>query len=167
MHLNPLRPASWSDLALTQHQRVMLSAAHSTVCDTPMDTEALCATAERVLMAALRLAPDVPGLWSALGSVETAPAKREYALRRALQLDPSDALTWLKLGRLYHAHSLQGKATVCPFLVAVISLWFLTRFCFQHTKCLMLGGLHLDPAQCTWVARTSCGTQTRQSLHQR
>ena len=113
VHLNPLRPASWSDLALTQHQRVTLSAAHSAVRDAPDETAVLRSTAERVLIAALRLAPDVPGLWSALGSVETTAAKREYALRRALQLDAADALTWLKLGRLYHAHGIGVKYRVC------------------------------------------------------
>lgn len=115
VHLNPLRPASWSDLALTQHQRVTLSAAHSAVCDTRDETAVLRSTAERVLTAALRLAPDVPGLWSALGSVETSAGKREYALRRALQLDSTDALTWLKLGRLYHAHNIVYKARVSSF----------------------------------------------------
>eukprot|EP00892_Ulva_mutabilis_P012850 jgi/Ulvmu1/9938/UM058_0021.1 len=112
VHLNPLRPASWSDLALTQHQIAALGAEHPAAHDAAAETAAR-ATAERVLLAALRLAPDVAGLWSALGSVHSAPGKREYALRRALQLDPADAMTWLKLGRLYHAHNMSDKVTAC------------------------------------------------------
>lgn len=111
VHLNPMRPASWSDLALTQHQIGALGAEHPAVRGGAA-APAARSTAERVLLAALRLAPDVAGLWSALGSVHSTAAKREYALRRAAQLDPSDAMIWLKLGRLYHAHNLPGKVTV-------------------------------------------------------
>ena len=118
VHLNPLRPASWSDLALTQHQIAALGAEHPAAHDAAVEAAAR-ATAERVLLAALRLAPDVPRLWSALGSVHSSPAKREYALRRSLQLDPADAMTWLKLGRLYHAHNLPAKVTVCVLSLAL------------------------------------------------
>lgn len=118
VHLNPMRPASWSDLALTQHQIAALSAEHPAAHNGTV-AAASRVTAERVLLAALRLAPDVAGLWSALGSVHSTAAKREYALRRAVQLDPADATTWLKLGRLYHANNLPGKVTV----------WLQARLC--------------------------------------
>jgi superkiller protein 3 len=113
VHLNPLRPASWSDLALTQHLRVALRASHPPLAD-PVHTTLHTRSAERLLLAAVKLAPDVPGFWSALGSVGTTPARCEFALRRSLQLDPSDALAWLKLGRLYHLTGPRDKVAVCP-----------------------------------------------------
>jgi superkiller protein 3 len=113
VHLNPLRPASWSDLAFTQHLRVTLRALHPPLYD-PSHAEHHTRSAERLLLAAVKLSPDVPGFWCALGSVGTTPARCEYALRRSLQLDPSDALAWLKLGRLYHVHGPRDKVAVCP-----------------------------------------------------
>jgi predicted Zn-dependent protease len=49
----------------------------------------------------LRLDPASPYLWSCLGACARAMATREYALSRALSLDPKRAGSWAALGRLY------------------------------------------------------------------
>ena len=112
VHINPARAASWSDLALTQHQEGVLMNEHPTLHDNKASQQ--CSVlAERVMLGALKLAPDVGGLWSALGSINVGLAKQEYALRRALQIDSSDAHTWLKLGRLYHSSGAKDLVKVC------------------------------------------------------
>jgi superkiller protein 3 len=113
VHLNPRRPASWSDLALTQHTLVTLCAAHASLHDGSHAAH-LSRLSERIMAAAIALAPDVPGFWSALGSIATGAARREYALRRAIELEPGGALTWLKLARLYHEHHLPEQVPVRP-----------------------------------------------------
>jgi hypothetical protein len=49
----------------------------------------------------LRLAGASAELWAALGCAAADPAAREYALRRALQLEPRSAFAWTALGRIY------------------------------------------------------------------
>lgn len=49
----------------------------------------------------LRLAGASAELWAALGCAAADAAAREFALRRALQLEPRSAFAWTALGRLY------------------------------------------------------------------
>lgn len=46
-------------------------------------------------------------LWQALGSCASSAGKKEFALSRALQLDPKNIAAWVSLGRLYAG---QGEA---------------------------------------------------------
>jgi len=45
------------------------------------------------------LEPASPDLWACLGAAAPQPAVREYALSRALTLDPKRATCWAALGR--------------------------------------------------------------------
>lgn len=49
----------------------------------------------------LRIDPSNPDLWACLGSCGSTDDLREYALGRALALDPKRAPCWAALGRLY------------------------------------------------------------------
>ena len=49
----------------------------------------------------LRIDPSSPDLWACLGACASTDDLREYALGRALALDPKRAPCWAALGRLY------------------------------------------------------------------
>ncbi len=49
----------------------------------------------------LRIDPASQDLWACLGACAATDARREYALGRALALDPKRAPGWAALGRLY------------------------------------------------------------------
>ena len=62
----------------------------------------LCGDNQEVTHAGgLRLEPTAALLWAALGSTAASLGVREYALGRALQLDPKLVTAWTALGRLY------------------------------------------------------------------
>jgi len=85
------------------------AAAASTAAAAATETHA---TAERVATGAVRLAPDSPTTWAALGAAATAAERRENALARCLQLQRQNAPAWAALGRLYLHKGSPGAAAV-------------------------------------------------------
>jgi superkiller protein 3 len=101
LHLDPGHASAWQDAAFALYHQRQLSRCQGAAAENASEVDALAAAAERLLRGGLRLAPDLPALWTALGQAAAAPAVREYALTRALQLDPRSAPAWVSLARLY------------------------------------------------------------------
>ncbi|KAK9840650.1 hypothetical protein WJX81_006942 [Elliptochloris bilobata] len=105
LHLAPEEAGAWGDLALAYFTEAQLKRAHADFM--PHAAVALRSQAERLLRAGLRADPASAPLWKALGCCAVDPAVREYALARALALEPKAAHAWVVLGRLYCADGVE------------------------------------------------------------
>lgn len=109
LFLRPSNAGSWRDVALALHHQALLIdqlPPHKDI-DNKQSSLALSHQAERMLHAALRASPTSSPTWAALGIVlplhtsSSIVAKKEYALSRAIQLDPCNTTAWVALSRLY------------------------------------------------------------------
>jgi superkiller protein 3 len=110
LFLRPSNAGSWRDVALALHHQALLIdqlPPHTNDDDdnNKQSSLALSQQAERMLHAAIRAFPTSSSTWAALGIVlplyTPSFAKKEYALSRALQLDPRNTTAWVALSRLY------------------------------------------------------------------
>ena len=68
---------------------------------------------ESLLRSAIRLEPQSVGLWESLGYAAQDLHVKEYALTRALQLNPKQVTAWVGLGNLYLTAGALGLAEKC------------------------------------------------------
>jgi tetratricopeptide (TPR) repeat protein len=110
LFLRPSNAGSWRDVALALHHQALLvdQVLPHTNDNDDYDKQSslgLSQQAERMLHAAIRASPTSSSTWAALGIVlplhTPSFAKKEYALSRALQLDPRNTTAWVALSRLY------------------------------------------------------------------
>lgn len=114
LHLCPSAGGAWQDVASTFYHEQQLRRAHAAFAAAggpPADR--LTRGTERLLRGGLRLDPASPELWTALGCAAGEGATREYALGRALQLDPKSVPAWVALARLYIDAGERGLAGRC------------------------------------------------------
>ena len=85
---------AWGDLSQAVHRLTVLTR-----------PDGASSNAERLLEKGLSIQPDSANLWFAMGVHATKTNVQEYALSRALELDPNCIEAWTALARLYFSHS--------------------------------------------------------------
>ena len=101
LHLYPNSGSAWYDVACTYYHDKELRKVCSTMSNSEIDSEKLASKTERFLVGALNIHPESAKIWASLGVGARSFSTKEYALSRALQLDPRRVVAWVSLARLY------------------------------------------------------------------